>query len=114
MKAKPARTAFPDGVGGDKAWAKATREAASDFVLATRQASTAVEHVSYMLEWNDLLVEAGFGDHVVEAKTGDANSFTDGKRTIKAKLGKGRKGIPNCTFEHARTRKPETCVFMLQ
>ena len=55
MKAKPARTAFPDGVGGDKAWAKATREAASDFVLATRQASTAVEHVSYMLEWNDLL-----------------------------------------------------------
>ena len=103
MKAKPARTAFPDGVGGDKAWAKATREAASDFVLATRQASTAVEHVSYMLEWNDLLVEAGFGDHVVEAKTGDANSFTDGKRTIKAKLGKGRKAKVSQATASTRT-----------
>mgnify|MGYP001402656817 CR=1 FL=1 len=42
MKAKPARTAFPDGVGGDKAWAKATREAASDFVLELRPVLTDV------------------------------------------------------------------------
>ena len=103
MKSKPLRPSFPDGVGGDKAWAAATRAAASDFVLATRQASTAKEHVSYMLEWNDLLVEAGFGDHVVEAKVGDANSFTDGTRAIKAKLGKGRKAKVSQASASART-----------
>ena len=40
-----------------------------------------------MLEWNDLLVQEGFGDHVVEAKAGEAISLSDGVRTIKTVLG---------------------------
>ena len=64
MKKKVERQAFGRGRKGDEAWAASTRDAAAGFVIATRQASTTFEHVSYMLEWNELLEEKGFGTHV--------------------------------------------------
>ena len=62
---------FGRGRKGDEAWAASTRDAAEGFVIATRQASTAGEHVSYMLQWNELLEEKGFGTHVREASLGE-------------------------------------------
>ena len=61
LKDKPRRDAFEAGAAGDKQWAEATRDATEGFVLASRQASTDLEHVTYMLEWNKLLVQEGFG-----------------------------------------------------
>ena len=91
MKEKLKRPEFADGVDGDRAWAAATRASASDFVLATRQASTTVEHVSYMLEWNDLLVEEGFGSHVVEAKLGGRGEQLERWRALdQGRAGRGR------------------------
>ena len=65
MKKKVERQAFGRGRKGDEAWAASTRDAAAGFVIATRQASTTFEHVSYMLEWNELLEKKGFGTHVL-------------------------------------------------
>ena len=47
LKKKPARKEFGAGAKGDKAWAAATRHAAAGFVLATRQASTAVGYGAF-------------------------------------------------------------------
>ena len=55
MKRRPAHSEFAEGAEGDAAWAAATRNAAAGFALATRQRSTDGEHVTYMLEWNELL-----------------------------------------------------------
>ena len=56
-----------------------------------------------MLEWNDLLIEEGFGEHVVEGKVGDANSLSDGVRTIKAAMGEDREPKVRSPIRSART-----------
>ena len=75
MKRKVERQAFGRGRKGDEAWAASTRDAAEGFVIATRQASTTFEHVSYMLQWNELLEEKGFGTHVREASLGEPDRY---------------------------------------
>ena len=75
MKRKVERQEFGRGRKGDEAWAASTRDAAEGFVIATRQASTTFEHVSYMLEWNELLEEKGFGTHVREASLGEPDRY---------------------------------------
>ena len=80
------RTAFQDGRDGDMEWANAADAATAGFVLASRQCSTDIEHVNYMLEWNALLVEEGFGSYVREFVPTDPNTFMDGRRTIAAEL----------------------------
>ena len=91
MKKKVERQAFGRGRKGDEAWAASTRDAAAGFVIATRQALTTFEHVSYMLEWNELLEEKGFGTHVREASLGEKNTLSDGRRTIGAVKSRGGK-----------------------
>ena len=106
LKDKPRRDAFEAGAAGDKQWAEATRDATEGFVLASRQASTDLEHVTYMLEWNKLLVQEGFGAYVREAKLGEKNTFTDGRRTIGAVLDEDGNPKVEPPIRTRRARRP--------
>ena len=50
-------------------WAAAVDGATEGFSLARRQASTAKEHVNYMLEWQRWLTAEGFGSFVQQVIT---------------------------------------------
>ena len=75
-------------------------------MLASRQASTDLEHVTYMLEWNKLLVQEGFGAYVREAKLGEKNTFTDGRRTIGAVLDEDGNPKVEPPIRTRRARRP--------
>ena len=64
----PERRDFDEGTAGDKAWAEAVDGATEGFALCSRQASTAKEHVSYMIEWQRWLTDQGFGIYVEQAR----------------------------------------------
>ena len=64
----PERRDFDEGTAGDAAWAAAVDGATEGFALCSRQASTAKEHVSYMVEWQRWLTEQGFGIYVKQAR----------------------------------------------
>ena len=64
----PERGAFDVGAAGDAAWAAAVDGATQGFALCSRQASTAREHVSYMIEWQRWLTDQGFGIYVEQAR----------------------------------------------
>ena len=50
LEMMPERRDFDEGAAGDAAWAEAVDGATEGFALCSRQASTAKEHVSYMVE----------------------------------------------------------------
>lgn len=60
----PVRGDFAAGATGDAAWAAAVDGATESFSLCQRQTSTAIEHVSYMIEWQRWLSKEGFGLYV--------------------------------------------------
>ena len=57
LKKKKARALFGKGEKGDKRWAASVDKVTEGFIVSSRQSSTAKEHVSYMIEWNELLIE---------------------------------------------------------
>ena len=58
--------------------------ATDGFALSRRQRSTAVEHINYMLGWQQLLAEQGFGQFIERCGIEAANCLTDGRRAIRA------------------------------
>ena len=73
----PQRSSFADGAAGDAAWAMAVDGATEGFALCKRQASTASEHVSYMIEWQRWLTDHGFGIYVEQARRSDVHTSAE-------------------------------------
>eukprot|EP00966_Prymnesium_polylepis_P300570 6946256-Prymnesium_polylepis.1 len=92
----PARSDYAADAAGDKQWAKDTRAVTDGFALSRRQRSTAVEHINYMLGWQQLLTEKGFGIFVERCELEAANCLTDGRRAIRAVTEK-KKGAKKVT-----------------